>query len=164
MSAPRDARLHLDKAEEFLEAAESNQGLGLFNAAASAAVTSGINSKDAVCLAAKGFTGKSDSHSDAVGELRQSGPVGAAIAPTFNRLLSVKARAQYQTRATTAKGSRGAAGWAARSCTRRPEGWSPGRDGSLFRARSIASSGIASAGRVVTVGTPAGGHRHGELR
>lgn len=114
MSASGDAGLHLDKAEEFLEAAESNHAVGLFNAAASAAVTSGINSKDAMCLATKGFTGKTDSHSDAVGELRQSGSVGAAMAPTFNRLLSVKARAQYQTRATTAKGSRDALAWVAR--------------------------------------------------
>ena len=114
MSAPRDSRLHLGKAEEFLEAAEANHGLDLFNAAASAAVTSGINSKDAMCLAAKGITGKSDNHSDAVGELRQSGTVGAAMAPTFNRLLGVKARAQYQSRTTTAKGSRDAVAWAAR--------------------------------------------------
>ncbi len=105
---------HLGKAEEFLEAAEANHDMGLFNAAASAAVTSGINSKDAMCLAAKGFTGKSDSHSDAVDELRQSGRTGAAIAPTFNRLLGVKARAQYQIRATTAKASGDAVAWAAR--------------------------------------------------
>lgn len=114
MSTPRDAQLHLDKASEFLEAAEINHDLGLYNAAASAAVTSGINSKDAMCLATKGITGKSDSHSDAVVELRQSGPVGATAAPTFNRLLGVKVRAQYQARATTAKGSSDAVGWAAR--------------------------------------------------
>ena len=93
MSTPRDAHLHLDKASEFLESAEVNHDLGLYNAAASAAVTSGINAKDAMCLATKGITGKSDSHSDAVGELRQSGPAGVAMAPTFNRLLGVKVRA-----------------------------------------------------------------------
>ncbi len=114
MSASRDALLHLTKAREFLEAAEVNHDLGLYNAAASAAVTSGINSKDAMWLATRGITGKSDSHTDAVGELRQSGPVGASIAPTFSRLLGVKVRAQYQTRATTANGSRDAVAWAAR--------------------------------------------------
>ncbi|MEA2023183.1 MAG: DNA-binding protein [Actinomycetota bacterium] len=114
MSAHRDAHLHLNKAREFLEAAEGNHARDLYNVAASAAVTSGINSKDAVCLATKGVTGKSDSHTGAVGELRQSGPTGVAMASTFNRLLGVKVRAQYQTRAITAKGSRGAVTWAAR--------------------------------------------------
>ena len=114
MSALRDARLHMDKAREFLEAAEANHDLDLYNAAASAAVTSGINSKDAVCLATKGATGRSDNHTDAVGELRRSGPIGAAIASTFNRLLGVKTRAQYQTRATTAKASQDALIWAER--------------------------------------------------
>ena len=114
MSTSSDVRLHLAKAKEFLDAAEANHDSGLFNAAASAAVTSGINSKDAMCLATKGTTAKSDSHSDAGGELRQSGTVGVAMAPTFNRLLGVKVRAQYQTRATTARGSRDAVVWAAR--------------------------------------------------
>ena len=114
MSTPRDAQLHLDKASEFLEAAEINHDLGLYNATASAAVTSGINAKDAMGLATKGITGKSDSHSNAVGELRQSGSVGAAMAPTFSRLLGVKVRAHYQARATTARGSSDAVAWAAR--------------------------------------------------
>ncbi len=114
MSALRDARLHLDKAREFLEAAEANHDLDLYNAAASAAVTAGINSKDAVCLATKGATGRSDNHTDAVGELRRSGSIGTAIASIFNRLLGVKTRAQYQTRATTAKASQDALNWAAR--------------------------------------------------
>ena len=116
MSTSRDARLHLDKASEFLDAAEVNHDLGFYNAAASAAVTSGINSKDAMCLATQGITRKSDSHPDAVVELRHSGPGGAAMAPTFNRLLGVKVRAQYQARATTAKGSSDAVAWAARMC------------------------------------------------
>jgi len=114
MNVRRDARLHLNKAREFLEAAEGNHARGLHNAAASAAVTSGINSKDAICLAAKGVTGKSDSDTSAVGELRQSGSIGAAMASTFNRLLGVKVKAQYQARTMTAKGSRDAVNWATR--------------------------------------------------
>ena len=51
MSALDEARAHLAKAREFLEAAELTNDLQLFNAAASNAVTSGINSKDAICLA-----------------------------------------------------------------------------------------------------------------
>ena len=114
MSALGDARLHLDKAREFLEAAEVSHDLDLYSAAASAAVTSGINAKDSMCLATTGVTRKGDSHTDAVAELRQSGPAGAAMASTFNRLLRIRARAQYQARATTAKGSRDAVAWAAR--------------------------------------------------
>lgn len=47
MSALEEARLHLAKAREFLDAAETSRDLGLDNAAASNAVISAINSKDA---------------------------------------------------------------------------------------------------------------------
>ena len=50
MTALDNARAHLTKAQEFLEAAELTNDLLLFNAAASNAVTSGINSKDAICV------------------------------------------------------------------------------------------------------------------
>lgn len=69
MTALDEARAHLAKAREFLEAAELTNDLQLFNAAASNAVTSGINSKDAICLALTGRTRKSDNHAEAVAEL-----------------------------------------------------------------------------------------------
>jgi hypothetical protein len=47
-----DARAHLAKAQEFLAAAEFTLDLDLFNAATSSAVSSGINSKDAIVGAA----------------------------------------------------------------------------------------------------------------
>lgn len=53
MTALSDARAHLRKAREFLEAAELNLDFELNNAATSSAVTGGINAKDAVCLAHK---------------------------------------------------------------------------------------------------------------
>lgn len=66
MTALDEARAHLAKAREFLEAAELTNDLHLFNAAASNAVTSGINSKDAICFALSGRTRKSDNHAEAV--------------------------------------------------------------------------------------------------
>lgn len=96
MTALRRARQHLDKARQFLEAAEVNSSFELYDAAASSAATSGINSKDAICLTATGTTGKSDNHSQAVAELKAAGEDAASLAATFRRLLSSKSRAQYQ--------------------------------------------------------------------
>lgn len=97
MSALRDARAHLAKAQEFFDAAELTLDLDLYNAATSNAVTSGINSKDAICLKLTGKTGKTESHADAVRELKQAGKDGAEVAPKFQRLLSSKTKSQYQT-------------------------------------------------------------------
>jgi uncharacterized protein (UPF0332 family) len=72
MTALDEARAHLTKAREFLEAAELTNDLELFNAAASNAVTSGINSKDAICLTLTGRTRKADNHTEAVAELKQT--------------------------------------------------------------------------------------------
>lgn len=77
MTALDEAKAHLAKAREFLEAAELTNDLDLHNAAASSAVTSGINSKDAICLALTGRTNKSDNHNEAVAELRDAGPAAA---------------------------------------------------------------------------------------
>jgi uncharacterized protein (UPF0332 family) len=62
MTPVEEANLHLAKAKEFLEAAETTLEMELFSAATSSAVTSGINSKDAVCLRLTGHTEKSDNH------------------------------------------------------------------------------------------------------
>lgn len=96
MSALSDARAHLRKAREFLEAAELSASLDLFNAATSSAVTSGINSKDAICLALTGRTSKTENHNDAVTELRAAGPSMTAQASCLGRLLRLKNRSQYQ--------------------------------------------------------------------
>lgn len=64
MSALRDARAHLAKAQEFFDAAELTLDLDLYNAATSNAVTSGINSKDAICLKLTGKTDKTENHVD----------------------------------------------------------------------------------------------------
>ena len=90
MGALDDARAHLAKAQEFLAAAELTLDLDLFNAATSSAVSSGINSKDAICLRLTGVSRKTDNHAQAVAELTQAGGVGAALTQTFSRLLRMK--------------------------------------------------------------------------
>ena len=108
------AKDHLAKAKEFLEAAEVNDEYELFSAAVSNAVTSGVNSKDAICLKLTGRTGRSDDHAAAAAELKASGPIGAGLAPTLRRLLGLKPKAQYQAKRMTDKESASAVGWAQR--------------------------------------------------
>ena len=94
---PRDqARVHLRKAGEFLDAARLELERDLPTAAASSAVLAGINAKDAICLRLTGRTGKSDDHRSAVPELAAAGPTGKALESTFRRLLALKTAAQYQ--------------------------------------------------------------------
>jgi HEPN domain len=114
MSALDDARIHLGKAREFLEAAELTRDMDLHNAAASNAVTSGINSKDAICLTLTGRTGKTDNHSQVVAELKATGPDGRRLAPTLDRLLRLKPKAQYQSESVSARTSARAIEWATR--------------------------------------------------
>ena len=95
MTALEQARLHLSKAEEFLQAAETNLDQKLYNAATSDAIISAINAKDAICLALTGHTSKSDNHAEAVPELKRAGPAGADLSTTLNRLLKLKTRSQY---------------------------------------------------------------------
>ena len=114
MTVLEEARLHLTKAREFLEAADASRHLGLDNAATSDAVISAINSKDAICLALTGRTGKSDNHAQAVDDLKRSGPVGAELAPTLSRLLNIKTRSQYASRSVSAADAGKAVEWASR--------------------------------------------------
>lgn len=108
------ARAHLAKAREFLEAAEVTRDLELYNAATSNAVTSGINSKDAICLTLTGRTAKGDSHGEARAELRAAGPVGRGLEPTFGRLLRLKPKSQYQEASVAARDAAKAIDWATR--------------------------------------------------
>lgn len=114
MTAFDEARLHLAKAREFLYAAETSRDLGFDNAAASDAVISAINSKDAICLTLTGRTGKSDNHSHAVDELKRVGPAGAELATTLGRLLTLKTRSQYASRSVSAADAGKAVDWATR--------------------------------------------------
>jgi len=114
MTALSDARAHLRKAREFLDAAELSLDCDLFNAAAANAVTSGINAKDAICLALTGRTGKTDDHATAVGELRQAGAAAKPLATTLGRLLKLKTRSQYQAVGVARADAQKAVDWAAK--------------------------------------------------
>lgn len=114
MSALDDARAHLRKAKEFLQAAEMSSALELYNAATSSAVTSSINSKDAICLALTGRTGKADNHTDAVKELKAAGPATGIHATTLGRLLKLKNKSQYQTADVARSDALKAIEWAAK--------------------------------------------------
>jgi len=114
VAALEEARAHLAKAREFLEAAELTNDLALYNAAASNAVTSGINSKDAICLAVTGRTRKADNHAEAVAELKNSGPVGRDASTTFSRLLKLKSKSQYQSAPVSATDAAKSIDWASR--------------------------------------------------
>ena len=97
-----EALAHLGKAQEFLLAAHATLDAHWHNAAASNAVTAGINAKDALCLGATGRTTVADDHKLAVAELRALGDSGRGPAAALDRLLGLKDRAQYDRRGVTA--------------------------------------------------------------
>ena len=112
MSALSDARAHLRKAREFLDAAGLSLDCDLYNAATSSAVTSAINAKDAISLALTGKTAKSENHAEAVVELRAAGPATKSLATTLGRLLRLKNKSQYQTRDVARADAVKAVAWA----------------------------------------------------
>ncbi|MFD7158422.1 HEPN domain-containing protein [Kribbella sp. NPDC059898] len=114
MPALDEARAHLAKAREFLEAAELTNDLQLYNAAASNAVTSGINSKDAICLALTGRSKKSDNHAEAIAELKGAGATGRDCSTTLSRLLRLKSKSQYQSASVSTADAAKSIEWAAR--------------------------------------------------
>ena len=114
MSALLDARAHVGTAHEFVEAAVFNRDLELFDAATSAAVISGINSKDAICLRLAGVTRKSEDHAAAISELKAVGPAAGALAPTLSRLLTLRTKSQYAAASVVAVDAAKAVEWATR--------------------------------------------------
>lgn len=114
MTARDEARAHVAKAREFLEAAELADDLDLYNAATSSAVISGINSKDAICLALTGRSSETENHNDAVADLKAAGQPGRAVATSFARLLRLKGKSQYQAASISAADASRAIDWATR--------------------------------------------------
>lgn len=112
MSYLSDAKAHLEKAREFLESARDEYDLDRYNAAVSAVVICGINSKDAICLKTTRKTGKSENHIEAARELATSGPDGRSLDSTFRRLLALKPKSQYQAAPVSAASARDAINWA----------------------------------------------------
>jgi uncharacterized protein (UPF0332 family) len=102
MTVLEDAKIHLLKAREFLDAADVDSSHELYNAAISNAVISGINSMGAICLTLVRTTTKSANHTNAVGELEAAGAMTKhagntnRLAGIFERLLRIKNRAQYE--------------------------------------------------------------------
>jgi uncharacterized protein (UPF0332 family) len=107
-----EAKAHLDKAREFLESARDEYDFERYNVSVSSAVISAINSKDAICLKTTRKTSKTENHSEAVRELRLSGPDGASLEATFRRLLLLKPKSQYQATPVSASNARDAVSWA----------------------------------------------------
>jgi len=97
----REAVAHLGKAQEFLDAADSANEMGWTNAAASSAVTAGINAKDAMCFLLAGQSVAAENHREAVTELRRLGASTKEAATALDRLLGLKDRAQYDRRDVT---------------------------------------------------------------
>ena len=97
-----EALAHLDKAQEFLEAARVALDERWHNAAASNSVLAGINAKDALCFASVGRSSAGDDHKSAVNELRALGSAGRKASTALDRLLGLKDRAQYDRRGVTA--------------------------------------------------------------
>ena len=114
MTAADEARAHLAKARELLEAAEVELAGGLHTAATSSSVLAGINAKDVICLRTTGRSGKGDDHRSAVGELAASGPAGRDLESTFRRLIALKTRSQYTAGPISGADAQRAFGWATR--------------------------------------------------
>lgn len=114
MTSLEEAKAHMEKSREFLDAAIFALELKMFNAATSSAVSSGINSKDAICLKLTGRTLKTENHATAANELKQAGPAAATLAITLERLLGLRARAQYQASSVGAANAAKAVEWAGR--------------------------------------------------
>jgi len=103
-----EALSHLGKATEFLEAAAAAVDHGWYNAAASNAVTAGINAKDSLCFALVGQSAAADDHKAAVKELREASVHTREAAADLDRLVAMKDRAQYDRRDVTASDAKAA--------------------------------------------------------
>jgi hypothetical protein len=90
-----DARSYLNKAREFLRAAEDSLELGNRVAAAGNAVHAGIGAADAITAARAAVVWKGE-HSQSPAHLeRVGGDEGRKAAPQLRRLLPLKNRAEY---------------------------------------------------------------------
>jgi HEPN domain-containing protein len=87
---------YLNKAIEFLKAAENELEAGRTMAATSLAIHSAINSGDAVCGARLGSRAKADDHSQIFNLLKQAGPDGQKVEKELARLLPLKTKSEYE--------------------------------------------------------------------
>lgn len=93
-AGPREAQAYLDKAQEFLRAAQDSLGLSNNTAAVGNAVHAGIAAADALS-AARTRTIWRGEHAQAAGHLEAAGEEGKQAARHLRRLLPMKTRAEY---------------------------------------------------------------------
>jgi hypothetical protein len=84
-------------AGEFLTAAELVDEAALPHATVSCAVLAGTHANDAICQARTGGFSRTRDHADALRLARTAGPEGHRSAELYERLLSEKNKAQYDT-------------------------------------------------------------------
>jgi hypothetical protein len=113
-SSAADARAHLDKAREYLRAAEDSLELGNRVAATGNAVHAGIAAADAITAARAAVVWKGE-HSQASAHLEKvGGDEGRKAAPHLRRLLPLKNRAEYDPEPISATEAKAAVTAAAR--------------------------------------------------
>jgi hypothetical protein len=97
-----DARHYLEKAEQYLKAAEDSSESGLHSPAVGNAVHAGILGSDAISAheLKKVWNGE---HDGAVRHLQSAGDIGKAASRHLQRLLRVKNRAEYDPISSTPK-------------------------------------------------------------
>jgi hypothetical protein len=93
-AGPADAQAYLDKAEEFLRAAQHAPELGNNTAAVGNAVHAGIAAADAIS-AVRTRTVWRGEHAQAAGHLEAIGEEGKQAGRHLRRLLPMKTRAEY---------------------------------------------------------------------
>ena len=89
-------RSYAGKAQEYLDAAQSEITAERYIAATSLAIHAAINAADAVCGARLGVRAAGEAHDHALALLRTAGSDGAAVEKELNRLLPLKTKAEYE--------------------------------------------------------------------
>lgn len=89
-------RGYLEKADEFLAAADDELTAGRFIAATSLAIHAAINAADAVTGSRTGRRAAGQDHDEVRALLRESGKDGAELEKDLGRLLALKTKTEYE--------------------------------------------------------------------
>jgi hypothetical protein len=90
-----EVRGYMGKAEQFLEATQTEYDAGRYGPATSLAVHAAINAADVVSGLRSAQRSTSANHDQTLGLLREAGRDGRAVATQLQRLLPLKNRAEY---------------------------------------------------------------------
>lgn len=99
---------HIDRAREFLAAAQECFESKLYSPAVSSAVHAGIHASDVMTGHFLGVRSSSDNHNDAIALLVSAGPNGKRASTQLKRLLNGKPNAQYDPAPISASNARAA--------------------------------------------------------